>query len=126
MFAIACPPTLTFVSDMEWGHRFWGRLIGFAYLLPFLYFVSKGYIKDPRLKRNLAVIFALGGFQGALGWYMVKSGLRMRPVDSLHCKYLPLIQRWIQTPMMCPELVSTEPLEKSAGKKKILFGAAIA
>lgn len=76
---------------MEWGHRFWGRLIGFAYLLPFLYFVSKvrpsmsfcahhcllpqGHIKDPRLRRNLGVIFALGGFQGALGWYMVKSGL---------------------------------------------------
>jgi heme A synthase len=85
---------------MEWAHRQFGRVIGIAYLLPFLYFLSRGHIRNPTLKRNLALIFALGGLQvhthshsliekrereninerpaqGAIGWWMVKSGLGM-------------------------------------------------
>jgi cytochrome c oxidase assembly protein subunit 15 len=58
----------------EYAHRLWGRLIGVAYLLPFLYFLVRGQIPR-RLACPLAGIFALGGCQGALGWYMVESGL---------------------------------------------------
>jgi heme a synthase len=61
----------------EYVHRLWGRLIGFAYLLPFLYFLVRGQIPR-RLAWPLAGIFALGGCQGALGWWMVESGLADR------------------------------------------------
>ena len=61
----------------EWGHRFLGRLIGVAFLVPFLAFWFAGYIPRALLPRLLG-LFALGGLQGALGWYMVKSGLVAR------------------------------------------------
>src|SRR5262249_20928469 len=58
----------------EWGHRLLGRLIGVAFLLPLLIFLYRGWI-EPRLKLRLWLIFALGGLQGAIGWWMVASGL---------------------------------------------------
>lgn len=58
----------------EWGHRFLGRLIGLAFLVPFIAFWVAGYIPRPMLPR-LVGLFLLGGLQGAVGWYMVKSGL---------------------------------------------------
>ncbi len=58
----------------EYSHRLLGRAIGAAFLLPFLYFLARRRI--PRgFAKPLAVIFLLGGLQGALGWYMVQSGL---------------------------------------------------
>lgn len=59
---------------MEWGHRMWGRGVGMAFLLPAIYFWRKGWISKA-LKPRLAVYAGLLGFQGFLGWYMVKSGL---------------------------------------------------
>ena len=61
----------------EWGHRFLGRMIGVAFLLPFVAFWIAGYIERALLPR-LAGLFLLGGLQGAVGWYMVKSGLVTR------------------------------------------------
>jgi cytochrome c oxidase assembly protein subunit 15 len=61
----------------EWGHRFLGRLIGVAFLVPFLAFWLAGYIPRQLLPRLLG-LFVLGSLQGALGWYMVKSGLVAR------------------------------------------------
>jgi cytochrome c oxidase assembly protein subunit 15 len=61
----------------EWGHRLLGRVIGAAFLLPFLWFLWKGWI-DERLRWRLWGIFALGGLQGAVGWWMVASGLTQR------------------------------------------------
>jgi cytochrome c oxidase assembly protein subunit 15 len=58
----------------EWTHRFLGRLIGAVFLVPFLFFCWAGYISRS-LWPKLAGLFALGGLQGAVGWYMVKSGL---------------------------------------------------
>ncbi len=58
----------------EWGHRFLGRFIGFAFLLPFLFFWLKGWVTKALMPKLLAM-FVLGGLQGALGWYMVASGL---------------------------------------------------
>ncbi|MCO5129631.1 MAG: COX15/CtaA family protein [Xanthobacteraceae bacterium] len=61
----------------EWSHRLLGRVIGLAYLLPFLWFMWRGLL--PRdLKRRLWEIFALGALQGAVGWWMVASGLTQR------------------------------------------------
>jgi heme a synthase len=61
----------------EWTHRNLGRLIGIVFLLPFLFFLAAGYVSR-RLALSLAGIFALGGLQGFLGWYMVSSGLSER------------------------------------------------
>jgi heme a synthase len=61
----------------EYVHRLWGRLIGFAYALPFVYFLLRRRVPR-RLAWPLAGIFALGAAQGALGWWMVKSGLAGR------------------------------------------------
>ena len=61
----------------EYIHRLWGRLIGFAFLLPFLWFVIRGQVSR-RLIAPLAGLFVLGGLQGALGWWMVESGLEAR------------------------------------------------
>ena len=58
----------------EYFHRLLGRVIGVAFLVPFLYFLARRRIPR-RLAWPLAGIFVLGGLQGALGWYMVKSGL---------------------------------------------------
>jgi cytochrome c oxidase assembly protein subunit 15 len=61
----------------EWSHRLLGRVIGIAYLLPFLWFLWRGYVGG-ELKRRLWGIFALGGLQGVVGWWMVASGLSVR------------------------------------------------
>ncbi|HEX5455324.1 MAG TPA: COX15/CtaA family protein [Stellaceae bacterium] len=58
----------------EYFHRLWGRLIGFAYLLPLLWFIWRRQVPK-RLILPLAGLFLLGAAQGGLGWYMVESGL---------------------------------------------------
>lgn len=58
----------------EYAHRLLGRLTGLLFLAPFLYFHFRKRI-PPGLTSKLIVLFVLGGLQGALGWYMVKSGL---------------------------------------------------
>ena len=62
----------------EYAHRLLGRTIGLVFLLPFIYFWVTGRIK-PGLAPKLIVMFVLGGLQGLLGWYMVKSGLVNNP-----------------------------------------------
>jgi cytochrome c oxidase assembly protein subunit 15 len=61
----------------EWAHRLWGRLIGVVFLLPFLWFLIRGRIRRG-LAPRLALLFALGAAQGALGWFMVASGFADR------------------------------------------------
>jgi cytochrome c oxidase assembly protein subunit 15 len=61
----------------EWSHRLLGRVIGVAYLLPFLWFLWRGAL-GAELRRRLWLIFALGALQGAVGWWMVASGLSQR------------------------------------------------
>jgi cytochrome c oxidase assembly protein subunit 15 len=58
----------------EWTHRMIGRLLGVVFAVPFLMFVWQQRI-DRALSTRLAVIFVLGAAQGALGWWMVQSGL---------------------------------------------------
>lgn len=58
----------------EWAHRFLGRFIGVAFAVPFLAFALTGRIARRQVPRFL-MLFALGGLQGAVGWWMVASGL---------------------------------------------------
>ena len=61
----------------EWSHRLLGRVIGLAYLLPFLWFLWRGAL-NADVRRRLWMIFGLGALQGAVGWWMVASGLADR------------------------------------------------
>jgi cytochrome c oxidase assembly protein subunit 15 len=61
----------------EFFHRLLGRITGFVLLLPWIYFAAKGYT-NRNLNLRLFGIFCLGGLQGVIGWYMVKSGLSIR------------------------------------------------
>src|SRR5437660_9551854 len=72
---------------MEYVHRLLGRLVGFAFIVPLLWFVARGKLpSSPGLAPMLFGIFLLGAAQGALGWYMVQSGL----VDDLRVSQLRL------------------------------------
>lgn len=61
----------------EYLHRLIGRIIGFVFVFPFLFFAIKEQLKGVLLKKVLFLFF-LGGLQGFLGWFMVKSGLSDR------------------------------------------------
>jgi len=61
----------------EWSHRLLARLVGAAFLLPFLYFLWRGWI-EPALQLRLWTLFAAGALLGAAGWWMVSSGLAGR------------------------------------------------
>jgi cytochrome c oxidase assembly protein subunit 15 len=62
----------------EWLHRVIGRFIGVVFIIPFLYFLFRRQLTKATIKKCIVLLF-LGGFQGFLGWYMVKSGLVDRP-----------------------------------------------
>lgn len=62
----------------EWIHRVIGRLIGLVFIIPFIYFLITKQLSKPTIRKSIILLF-MGGFQGFLGWYMVKSGLVDRP-----------------------------------------------
>lgn len=65
----------------EWLHRLWGRLIGVIYFIPLVYFMAHGKI-NTAIKPAIFATLGLGFLQGAMGWYMVKSGLVDQPAVS--------------------------------------------
>ncbi|WP_412561344.1 COX15/CtaA family protein [Winogradskyella sp. MIT101101] len=62
----------------EWIHRVIGRFIGLVFIIPFVYFLIKKRLSKSTIKKSI-ILLIMGGFQGFLGWYMVKSGLVDRP-----------------------------------------------
>jgi len=70
----------------EYLHRLIGRIMGLVFFIPFVYFYVTKKIESRRLLGQLLLIFAWGGLQGFLGWYMVKSGL----VDNPHVSHYRL------------------------------------
>ncbi|HPG89697.1 MAG TPA: COX15/CtaA family protein [Hyphomicrobium sp.] len=66
-----------FIFWWEWSHRFLGRMIGIAFALPLMAFWAMGRLRAGT-PLKLASVLALGGLQGAIGWYMVSSGLSER------------------------------------------------
>ncbi|OIQ37858.1 MAG: hypothetical protein BM563_07340 [Bacteroidetes bacterium MedPE-SWsnd-G1] len=69
----------------EYLHRLLGRLIGIVFIIPFAFFWFKKWFNSKQ-KKQLIVLLVLGGFQGFLGWFMVKSGL----VDNPHVSHFRL------------------------------------
>ncbi|MEO5336735.1 MAG: COX15/CtaA family protein [Magnetospirillum sp. WYHS-4] len=95
---------------LEFVHRVWGRMMGLAFFFPALFFVLRGWV-DRRLGRHFAGMFLLGGLQGALGWFMVASGLVDNP-DVSHYRLTAHLgaavaifayMLWIGMDLMSPE-----------------------
>ncbi|MFQ5643799.1 MAG: COX15/CtaA family protein [Thiogranum sp.] len=107
----------------EYSHRLLGRSIGTVFLLPFLYFLARRML-TPRLVPRLAVAFVLGGLQGLLGWYMVKSGLVDRPHVSqyrltAHLSLALVIYAyllWLLFGILFPSSQASDPPTGGAGK----------
>ena len=73
-----------FIYFWEWFHRLWGRLLGVLFGVPFVVFLIRGSVTA--MWRQLLALFVLGGLQGALGWFMVASGLQ----DLVYVSHLRL------------------------------------
>ncbi|CAN5509646.1 COX15/CtaA family protein [soil metagenome] len=84
----------------EYLHRLIGRMIGIVFLLPFLYFLWKKKLNREWINKSL-LLFALGGFQGFLGWFMVKSGLTERTSVSHYRLAIHLIAAFITFGFTC-------------------------
>ena len=67
-----------FIYFWEYIHRLWARLMGFVFILPLAYFLWKGRLRPPLLRR-LGVVFLLASLAASFGWIMVASGLVDRP-----------------------------------------------
>lgn len=67
-----------FIYFWEWFHRFIGRIIGLVFIIPFAYFLITKKLDRATIKKCFILLF-MGGFQGFLGWFMVKSGLIDNP-----------------------------------------------
>ncbi|WP_366184164.1 COX15/CtaA family protein [Flavobacterium ovatum] len=67
-----------FIYFWEWFHRFIGRIIGLVFIVPFAYFLIKNKLSRATIKKCFVLLF-MGGFQGFLGWFMVRSGLIDNP-----------------------------------------------
>jgi cytochrome c oxidase assembly protein subunit 15 len=63
-----------FIYFWEWFHRLWGRIMGFVFLFPFLYFWRKGYF-NKLMMGKLGILVLLAGLAAVFGWIMVASGL---------------------------------------------------
>ncbi len=105
---------------MEYAHRVLGRTIALAFLLPFLYFLMRRrFSQDLILK--LITLFVLGGLQGLLGWFMVKSGLIDKPHVSpyrltAHLLLAILIygyMLWVALGLLFPNAANDIPANRS-------------
>ena len=67
-----------FIYFWEWFHRFIGRIIGLVFIVPFVYFLIKKRLSSETIRKCM-VLLGMGGFQGFLGWFMVRSGLIDNP-----------------------------------------------
>lgn len=102
----------------EFIHRLIGRAIGMVFLLPFIFFVYKGWLKGSLLIKSL-VIFAMGGAQGVLGWFMVASGLRDVPHVSHYFLAAHLLTAfitfgysfWVALDLIYPHTAPNEPFK---------------
>ena len=113
----------------EFIHRLIGRFIGFVFLIPFLWFYFTKKLKSKSLSKNLIVIFLLGGLQGFIGWFMVKSGLVNRPSVShyrlaLHLSTALILVAyilWTALPILAPKQKDTIAFPRLQKQLKVLL-----
>lgn len=106
----------------EWGHRLLGRAIGFAFLLPLIFFVATKQVTRT-LAFKLGGLFVLGGLQGALGWWMVSSGLADRVDVSQYRLAAHLSLAVILFAAMFWLALALWPQKKIAASNKFCIGA---
>jgi len=111
-----------FIYFWEWFHRFIGRIIGLVFLVPFVYFLLKKRLSSETLKKCV-ILLGMGGFQGFLGWFMVRSGLIDNPDVShfrlsLHLTFAFITfayTLWVALDLIYPNKVNAIlPLQKLA------------
>lgn len=86
----------------EWGHRMIGRFIGMSIILPGLYFAKRGYMTKS-VQKQVLFIASVMGFQGFMGWFMVKSGLNealMKEVGAV-----PRVSQYRLTAHLCTAFI---------------------
>ena len=106
----------------EWSHRFWARLIGVVFFVPFLFFLFKGHLRRAWAPR-LAAIFVLGALQGAIGWYMVASGFENRDSVSQYRLVIHLLMALLIYALIlwsALDLLDPEPLDDAQVKARRL------
>ncbi|OIQ17268.1 MAG: heme A synthase [Flavobacterium sp. MedPE-SWcel] len=111
-----------FIYFWEWFHRFIGRIIGMVFIIPFIYFVIRKKLDKATINKCIVLLF-MGGFQGFLGWFMVKSGLIDHPDVShyrlaLHLTFAFITfayTLWVALDLIYPERkAAITPLKKIA------------
>lgn len=80
-----------FIFYWEWFHRFWARLIGVVFIIPFMVFLVQKRFR-PSMVKPMLILFLLGALQGAIGWIMVASGLTG---DAIYVKPTRLVLHFI-------------------------------
>ena len=80
-----------YIFFWEWFHRFWARLIGVVFAIPFIIFLIQKRFK-PSMVKPMLILFLLGALQGAIGWIMVASGLEG---DAIYVKPTKLALHFI-------------------------------
>ncbi len=108
----------------EWGHRFLGRLIGFAFFAPFVFFIVTKQTTR-RLALKLFGLLMLGGLQGALGWWMVSSGLADRVDVSQYRLAAHLALAVIVLALMFWLALDLWPADKARGTRALFPAAAL-
>jgi cytochrome c oxidase assembly protein subunit 15 len=110
----------------EWFHRFWARLIGVVFAVPFIFFLSLGWFKS-RMIKPLLILFLLGALQGIVGWIMVASGLEG---DAIYVKPAKLALHFVfALGLLCYSfwfalelLVPKQKIISNPGVKKLNIG----
>ena len=112
---------------VEYVHRLLGRLVGFAFIVPLLWFVARGKVpSSPGLAPMLFGIFLLGAAQGALGWYMVQSGLVDDPrVSQLRLTAHLGLALLIFAAMFWTALTLLRPVGAGGAQARTLFRGAV-
>ena len=105
-----------FIFWWEYLHRVWGRLIGLCFILPYCFFLFKGYITK-KLNKKLIVLLLLGSLQAFFGWFMVKSGLVDVPDVSHFRLSLHLITAFSIIGYIYWILMELKGVEKNFSKK---------
>ena len=108
----------------EWAHRLLGRFVGVAFLVPFLWFLWRGWIV-PGLRGRLWLIFGLGALQGAIGWWMVASGLSERVEVSQYRLAVHLLLASLIFAALVWTAQRLAPGPRMAGPPRVRAGAAV-
>jgi cytochrome c oxidase assembly protein subunit 15 len=106
----------------EWGHRLLGRTIGAVFLIPFLFFLWRGWV-GPGLRGRLWLLFGLGALQGAVGWWMVASGLAGRVSVSQYRLAFHMTLACVIYVAIVWTIARIRPAEPVAGTEKLRGGA---